>query len=409
MAVEHCVVIGGSHAGSHLVVNLRREGWQGDITLVSADSSLPYHRPPLSKEYLTGERNPDEILLRPQSAYDKLQVQVLLNSTVNSIDRERKRLTLSDGGALNYSKLALATGALVRKLTLPGTDLPGVLYLRDLADADAIKEQVRSGGQAVIVGGGYIGLETAASLRKLGMQVTVLEALPRILQRVTAAQVSQFYSRVHAEEGVTIITDAGVTAIEGADRASAVVCTDGRRIAADLVVIGVGVIPASGLAVDAGLEVDNGIVVDQYGRTSDPDIVAAGDCTNHHNSIYGRRVRLESVQNATDQAKCAAKTLCGKLEDYHSLPWFWSDQYDLKLQIAGLSEGFDRVVIRGDIDTGRSFAAFYYSGARLLAVDAINRPKEYMLTRRALTAGQSPSGELLADESADIQQIFSDL
>jgi 3-phenylpropionate/trans-cinnamate dioxygenase ferredoxin reductase subunit len=259
----------------------------------------------------------------------------------------------------------------------------------------------------VIIGGGYIGLETAASLKKLGMNVTVLEALPRVLQRVTAPEVSEFYSRVHREEGVNIILEAAVESLEGGAHLEGVRLADGTLLKADLVVIGVGVLPATELAEAAGLSVDNGIVVDEFARTSDHDIVAAGDCTSHYNPIYDRHLRLESVQNATDQAKTAAQTLCGKLEPYRALPWFWSDQYDLKLQIAGLSQGFDRVVLRGSTDHGRSFAAFYFAGDRLLAVDAVNRPKEFMMSRRALTAGQSADPALLADESVDIQQAFA--
>jgi 3-phenylpropionate/trans-cinnamate dioxygenase ferredoxin reductase subunit len=281
-----------------------------------------------------------------------------------------------------------------------------VFYLRDLNDVNRIRGFIGHGKSAVIVGGGYIGLETAASMRKLGMNVTVLEALPRVLQRVTAPEVSAFYSRVHGEEGVRIITDAVVEALEGKSAVTAVKLADGTTLNADVVVIGVGVIPETELAEQAGLAVDNGIVVDEFARTSDPDIVAAGDCTNHYNPIYDRRLRLESVQNATDQAKTAANTLCGKLEAYHALPWFWSDQFDLKLQIAGLSQGFDRVVLRGSSTSGRSFAAFYFSGERLLAVDAVNRPKEFMAVRRALAAGHSTDPAKLADESVDIQHAF---
>jgi 3-phenylpropionate/trans-cinnamate dioxygenase ferredoxin reductase subunit len=326
---------------------------------------------------------------------------------VTGLDREKKVITLHDGGNIPYTKLALATGARVRTLALPGHDLDGVFYLRDLNDVDRIRGYIGPGKSAVIIGGGYIGLETAASMRKLGMEVTVLEALPRVLQRVTAPEVSDFYRRVHAEEGVAIITEAAVDGLEGGAHVEGVRLGDGTHLKADVVIIGVGVLPATDLAEAAGLEVDNGIVVDEFARTSDPDIVAAGDCTNHYNPIYRRRLRLESVQNATDQAKTAANTLCGKLESYHALPWFWSDQYDLKLQIAGLSQGFDRVVMRGASDSGRSFAAFYFEGDRLLAVDAVNRPKEFMATRRALSAGQSADPEKLADESVDIQQAFA--
>ncbi len=407
MSDEHAVIIGASHAAAQLAAGLRQSGWEGKVSIVGDEPIPPYHRPPLSKAYLAGEKHSDELLIRPASFYEKSEIDLVLGTRVTAIDRERRQLTLHDGGTIPYTRLALTTGASVRRLSLPGHDLEGVFYLRDLADVDRIRGFVGAGKSAVVIGGGYIGLETAASMRKLGMEVTVLEALPRVLQRVTAPEVSAFYSRVHAEEGVNIVTDAAVDSIEGSGTVSAVRLADGSSLAADLVVIGVGVIPATGLAEAAGLKTDNGIVVDEFARTTDPDIVAAGDCTSHYNPIYGRQLRLESVQNATDQAKVAANTICGKLQPYNALPWFWSDQYDLKLQIAGLSQGYDRVVMRGDSESGRSFAAFYYSGDRLLAVDAVNRPKEFMLARKALTAGESPDPDLLADDTVDLQQAMA--
>ncbi len=407
MSDEHAVIIGASHAAAQLSAGLRQGGWEGRISIVGAEAIPPYHRPPLSKDYLAGDKHADELLIRPATYYEQQGIDLVLGSRVTRIDRAGKEIELHDGGRIPYSKLALTTGAHVRKLDIAGGELDGVFYLRDLNDVDRIRAYVGPGKSAVIIGGGYIGLETAASLRKQDMAVTVLEAMPRVLQRVTAPEVSAFYSRVHAEEGVNIITDAQVQAIEGGAGVEGVSLADGTRIAADLVIIGVGVIPATELAEAAGLEVNNGIVVDEYARTSDHDIVAAGDCTFHYNPIYDRHLRLESVQNATDQAKLAAGTLCGKLEAYNALPWFWSDQYDLKLQIAGLSQGFDRVVMRGDSETGRSFAAFYFGGDRLLAVDAVNRPKEFMSVRRALGQGQSADPALLADESADIKAAFS--
>ncbi len=408
MATEHAVIVGASHAAAQLATSLRQGGWSGRISIVGEEPIPPYHRPPLSKAYLAGEKHSDELLIRPAAFYEKNEVDLVLGTRVTGLDRSNRQITLHDGGTIPYTRLALTTGARVRKLeSLPGNDLDGVFYLRDLGDVDQVRGYVGAGKSAVIIGGGYIGLETAASMRKLGMEVTVLEALPRVLQRVTAPEVSAFYSRVHGEEGVNVVTEASVEALEGDGMVQQVRLGDGNILSADLVVIGVGVMPATELAEQAGLEVDNGIVVDEFARTTDPDIVAAGDCTSHFNPIYDRRLRLESVQNATDQAKVAANTLCGKLEAYNALPWFWSDQYDLKLQIAGLSQGYDRVVLRGSADSGRSFAAFYFEGDRLLAVDAINRPREFMLARRALAAGQSANPELLADDKAEPQQAFA--
>jgi 3-phenylpropionate/trans-cinnamate dioxygenase ferredoxin reductase subunit len=407
MDSEHAVIVGASHAAAQLGASLRQGGWQGNISIVGEEAIAPYQRPPLSKAYLAGEKHSDELLIRPTTFYEKSGIDLVLGSRVTGIDSHGRTISLHDGAVIPYTKLALATGARVRTLTLPGHDLGGVFYLRDLGDVDRIRGYIGPGKSAVIIGGGYIGLETAASLRKLGMEVTVLEALPRVLQRVTAPEVSAFYSRVHAQEGVNIVTEAAVDSLAGSDTVESVRLADGTVLPADIVVIGVGVLPATELAETAGLEVDNGIVVDEFARTSDPDIVAAGDCTNHYNAIYDRRLRLESVQNATDQAKTAASTLCGRLEAYNALPWFWSDQYDLKLQIAGLSQGFDRVVMRGSSENGRSFAAFYFAGNRLLAVDAVNRPKEFMMVRKALTAGLAADPDRLADETVDIQQAFA--
>ncbi|MDO8864218.1 FAD-dependent oxidoreductase [Haliea sp. E1-2-M8] len=408
MTMEHCVIIGGSHAGAQLATSLRQEGWKGRVSLIGAEPILPYHRPPLSKAALSGEKSDGDLLIRPADFYEKLQIDLILGSEVIAIDRGEKKVVLHDGGEIRYSKLALTTGAKVRKISIPGCELQGVCYLRGLGDVHQVRKHVGPGKSAVVIGGGYIGLESAASMRKMGMDVTVLEALPRVLERVTSHEISAFYTRVHEEEGTRIITHATVETIEGDKRVTGVRLADGRMLPADVVLIGVGVLPATELAETAKLEVDNGIVVDEFARTCDHNIVAAGDCTNHFNPIYNKRFRLESVQNANDQAKIAAKTLCGKLVAYRTLPWFWSDQYDLKLQIAGISQGFDTVVLRGDTNTGRSFAAFYFSGDRLLAVDAINRPKEFMMAKRFLAEGKTADPNKLADENVNTTEIFVD-
>lgn len=406
MSDEHVVIVGGSHGAAQLASSLRQEGWGGRISLVSADAMIPYHRPPLSKAYLAGKQHSDEILIRPASFYQGAQVDLVLGSRVTAINKTEKYITLQGDVRIPYTKLALTTGASVRKLVLPGDHLEGVLYLRDCKDVDLIREFVAEGKHAVIIGGGYIGLETAASLRKLGMKVTVLEALDRVLQRVTAPEISEFYTRVHREEGVEILTGAVPTSINGVHTVESVSCEGGPTLKADLVIIGIGVVPETALADSAGLVIDNGVRVDEFARTSDPDIVAAGDCTSHYNPIYQRWVRLESVQNATDQAKVAAKTLCGRLEPYATLPWFWSDQYDVKLQIAGLSQGYDQVIIRGDWKQGRSFAAFYFLKDKFIAVDAVNRPREFMLSRRLLSEGRTPNREQLGDDTVSVQDLL---
>ena len=406
MKGQRCVILGASHAAAQLVPSLRQSGWQGQILVVGDEAFLPYHRPPLSKAFLAGEQGRDEILIRHQAAYDKAEVDFMLGVRAEAIDRQNKQIQLDNGDSLSYDKLALTLGSRVRKVELPGVDLPGVHYLRDIQDVEQIQAFVASGKKAVIVGGGYIGLETAAVLNKLGMQVTVLEMMPRILQRVTAPEVSSFYHRVHQEEGVSVVTETAVSAIEGDESVKAVVCQDGSRYDADLVIIGVGIVPNVELAEAAGLEVNNGIVVDQHACTSDPDIVAAGDCTWYYNAIYNRHIRLESVQNATDQARVAAATICGELKDYNTLPWFWSDQYDLKLQIAGLSQDYDELVIRGDIEASRNFAAFYLKQGRVIAVDAVNKPQEFMMGKRLITGKVLIDKRALADENRHLKELI---
>jgi 3-phenylpropionate/trans-cinnamate dioxygenase ferredoxin reductase component len=398
MSDQTCIIIGASHAAAQLAPSLRQQGWEGKIIVIGDEPYIPYHRPPLSKAFLSGEKDVDGILIRPAAIYEKNNIEFKLGARVEVIDRAHKTVTLQSGEVLNYDKLALCTGSRVRKVTLPGTDLEGVHYLRDIRDVEGIKQHVAEGKKAVIVGGGYIGLETASVLNKLGMDVTVLEMAPRVLARVTAPELSEFYTRVHTDEGVTIKTGIAVSGLEGKGNVQKVLCADGSSFDADLVVIGVGIIPNVELAEACGLNVDNGIVVDEFARTNDPDIVAAGDVTNHPNKYYNRRLRLESVPNATDQAKSAAASICGKDVEYKSLPWFWSDQYDLKLQIAGLSQGYDQVVIRGDRDS-RNFAAFYLQEGKLISADCVNRPQEFMISKR-LIADQVPvDAERLADET----------
>jgi 3-phenylpropionate/trans-cinnamate dioxygenase ferredoxin reductase subunit len=400
-----CVIVGASHAAAQLAPVLRRSGWEGRIVVVGDEPCLPYHRPPLSKTYLSGEKSFHDIVIRPQAAFEKADVHLTLGVRATAIDRARHLLELDNGEALHYDKLALTVGARPRLLPVPGADLEGVFCLRNLVDADNIRRFFGHGRHAVVIGGGYIGLETAASLRHAGMEVTVLESLPRVLARVTAEPVSAFFERVHREEGVRLLVGAGVARIEGDSAVRRVVLGDGSVLPADVVIVGIGVVPNVELAAAAGLAVDNGIVVDEFARTTDPDIVAAGDCTSHFNPIYARQVRLESVQNANEQSSTAANTLCGKLEPYNALPWFWSDQYDIKLQIAGLSQGHDRVIIRGDIAQGRRFAAFYLREGRIIAIDAVNSPQEFMLGKRVITNAL----EVDLDRLEDVSVPFKDL
>jgi len=401
--MKHCIIIGASHAGAQLCVSLRQGGWKGKITVIGDEPDLPYHRPPLSKDFLSGDKKIDEILLRPASVYENANVEMKLAKHVGAIDRDAKTILTDGEDTLAYDKLVLATGARVRHLPVPGADFEGVYYLRDTNDVRAIKANVAAGKRAVIIGGGYIGLETAASLRKQGMEVTVLEAMSRILQRVTAPELSSFYKRIHSEEGVNILEGVMASEIKQSGKALSVETSCEQSFGADMVIIGIGVIPNVELAKEAGLDVGNGIEVNSFCQTSDPDIYAAGDVTWHFNPIYERHIRLESVPNATEQAKTVASHMNGNPKAYNSLPWFWSDQFDLKLQIAGLSEGYDDIIIRGDIEGSRSFAAFYFKGDKILAVDAVNSPREFMFTKMALTKGQALDKTRLADREADLK------
>lgn len=402
---QTCIVIGASHAAAQLAPSLRQEGWQGRILVIGDEPSLPYHRPPLSKAYLLGAKSAQELLIRSADVYSRFQVEFRLGERVESIDRGRKIIRLRGGEELAYDKLAICTGTRVRTVTLPGSALPGIHYLRNMEDIDRIKAAARPQGSAVIVGGGYIGLETAAALKKLGMRVTVLELAPRVLARVTAPEISEFFQRVHAEEGVEIRTCVAVSGFEGASQVERVICADGSTIDVDLVIIGVGVMPNVELAADANLAIDNGIVVDACARTSDPDIVAAGDCTMHPSPYYGN-IRLESVPNATEQAKAAAAALCGKEKPYAALPWFWSDQFDVKLQIAGLNQGYEAVVIRGERNTGRNFTAFYLRNGKIIAADCINRPHDFMTSKKLIAEKAIVTAEQLSDESIALDSLL---
>ncbi|HKY57899.1 MAG TPA: FAD-dependent oxidoreductase [Aeromicrobium sp.] len=384
MTTQRAVIVGASHAGAQLAASLRQEGWNGELVLIGDESILPYQRPPLSKAYLAGKSALDDLAIRNAEFYAKQEIQ-LLNATVDAIDRSTRHLALRTGEALSYDKLALCTGARPRRLTTPGADLPGVHYLRTAADVEAIRAVATAGPRTVIIGGGYIGLETAASLRALGLEVTVLEAAERVLERVTAPEVSAFFTRIHRNEGVDVRTGALVEAIAGERQVQEVVLAGGESLPADLVVVGIGVEPNIELAVEAGLVVDNGVLIDSQARTSDPDIVAAGDCASHDLARYGRRVRLESVPSAGEQAKVAAATICGKSKEIAALPWFWSDQYDVKLQIAGLNTGYDEIILDGDPHQGRDFTCYYFRQGELIAADCVNRPRDFMFSKRAIT------------------------
>ena len=404
--IKNCVVIGASHAGSQFAFSLRQGGWKGDITIIGEEFDYPYHRPPLSKAFLSGEKKIQDILLRPAELYEKSGINIRLGERVKSIDRSNKSITTEDNNVIYYHKLVIATGARVREIPIPGSEIEGVCYLRNARDVNNIKNQVIPGKHAVIIGGGYIGLETAASLRKQGMEVTVIEAMSRILQRVTAPELSTFYKRIHLEEGVKIFEETVATEFKSIDEKINVLTSCGKSFLGDMVIVGIGVIPNVELANSAGLKVENGVEVNEFCQTSDSEIYAIGDVSWHYNKIYDRSLRLESVPNATEQAKIAALHINKKPKAYNSLPWFWSDQYNLKLQIAGLSNGYNDIVIRGDINKSRSFSAFYFKDNKLLAVDAVNSPREFMFTKMVLTKEQKLNKEILSDISLDLKSAI---
>lgn len=391
------VIVGAGHGGAQAAVALRQAGFEGSILLVGREDLPPYERPPLSKEYLAREKPIERLLIRPPTFWSEKQVELRLGVAVVHVSPEFNFVTLQSGETIGYRKLVWATGGDARKLTCVGADLQGVHTIRDKADVDRLMAEIDAGARrAVVVGGGYIGLEAAAVLTKLGCSVVLLEALPRVLARVAGPDLSRFYEVEHRAHGVDVRLSASVAAIEGDGRATGVRLADGEVVECDLVIVGVGIVPAVEPLFAAGAEGDNGVRVDQYCRTSLPDIYAIGDCAAHASRhAEGATIRLESVQNATDMATTAARHICGKAEAYAALPWFWSNQYDLKLQTAGLSIGHDATVLRGNPDE-RSFSVAYLKQGRLIALDCVNAVKDYVQGRKLIEAAVHPDPAELA-------------
>lgn len=403
--MPHRIVIAGAgHAAGQLVATLKQQKFAGQIVLVGDEPYLPYQRPPLSKKFLSGDLDAERLYVKPESFYADTQIETRLNCSISTLDRESRVLITESGDTIGYDKLVLALGSRVRKLSIDGADLNGVHYLRSIADVDAIRAELGERKKAVIIGAGYIGLEVAAVLRQLGVEVTVIEMAERVMSRVVSPEISDFYQIEHANHGVKLRLSTGITAFHGESRVSAVETADGEMLAADFVVVGVGVLPNTELATAAGLQVENGIVVDDQCQTSDPDIYAVGDCTAHPNAIYERRLRLESVQNALEQARTAASNICGKEAHYTEVPWFWSDQYDLKLQIAGLSTGYDEVVIRGN-PADRAFACLYLRDGKLIATDAVNSPRDFVQSKAIIAARLPVDRQQLADVSIALKDL----
>ena len=403
---ETVIIIGAGHAAGQTAASLRQKGFKGRIIMIGDEAYVPYQRPPLSKAFLAGEMGLERLFFKPKKFWPEHDVETLLSTTVKEIDRAAKTVTLDTDETLSYDKLVLATGSRVRELHIPGHDLTGVHYLRSIDDVAALQPAFLEGAKLVIVGGGYIGLEVAAVGRKNKLDVTVLETESRVMNRVVATEISQFFQNMHTEEGVKLELGRRVQELHGDETGQLreVVCADGHAVPADICIIGIGIIPNTELAEAADIKCSNGIAVDEYCQTSDTDIYAAGDCSRHPNPIYGRHLRLESVHNAIEQGKTVAASICGEPVPYAQVPWFWSDQYDVKLQIAGLTEGYDQFVMRGDPAT-RSFAAFYLQNGKLLAVDAVNSPREFMLGKKLIAAGATFKLEELKDMQADFKSL----
>ena len=380
---EDIVIIGAGQAGAQVAQSLRQGGFEGPLRLIGDEPHPPYQRPPLSKKFLAGEIGAEGLWLRPPAFFTTNNIDHIPNTRVVAIDRGAKRLTLANGDTLPYGKLVLATGTNARLLTLEGADKKGVVTLRSIADVNVIRDILQKSSNVAIIGAGYIGLEVAAVAKSLGKSVTVIEAQDRPMKRVVSQAVSDYFSGLHKARGIELRLNTGIEAIEGGDSVTGVRLSTGETVPAELVLVAVGAEPNDHLAAEAGLEVDNGILVDGCGQTSDPDIFAAGDCTRFYSNRYQRFVRMESVQNAIDQAKAVAQALLGQEVDYDPLPWFWSDQYDIKLQIAGLSEGYDDTKVVGSTQDNKFYVAYLQDG-RLIAVDSINSPRSHMMARRVI-------------------------
>ncbi len=412
---EGVVIVGSGQAGYQTAASLRTEGFDGPVFLIGEEPGAPYQRPPLSKAFVLGKQNPTQILLRPEAYYRDHRIELLAGGKAVAIDRAARKVRLESGGALggrelSYDVLVLALGARNRPLPVAGAGLEGVCYLRTLAEAIEVKQRLEQAQQVVIVGGGFIGLEIAASARTLGKPVTVIEALPRLMARVVAPVVSEFFLETHRARGVEILLNAKVEEIQGGvhggdrGKVQGVLLHDGRKIPADLVVIGIGIVPNTELAVEAGLPIANGIATTEFLRTPDERVFAIGDCAEHPSVFTNAQVRLESVQNAVDQAVCVARTIAGRAAPYSATPWFWSDQFEIRLQMAGLPGGHDHTVIRGAPESGK-FSVFYFRGGKLCAVDSVNRPADHLAARKLIGSGTTLTPSQAADESVNLRFV----
>ncbi len=401
------VIVGAGHGGAQCAIALRSNGFTGSIAMIGREPEPPYERPPLSKEYFAREKTFDRLYIRPPAFWGEKDIEMVLSTEVTAVDPAGKQLTLSDGSAFGYGKLVWAAGGDPRKLPVPGGELAGVHAVRTRADCDQLMGEIDGGVKNIaIIGGGYIGLEAAAVLTKLGCKVTLLEALPRILARVAGPELSAFYEKEHRDHGVDLRTDVVVESFTGEGRVAGVKLGDGSVIAADAVIVGIGIVPAVSPLIAAGAEGGNGVLIDDHCRTSLPDIYAIGDCALFAAEYADDFVmRVESVQNANDQGTCVAKAICGDPQPYHAFPWFWSNQYDLRLQTAGLSVGYDQAVLRGKPED-RSFSVVYLKAGRVIALDCVNMVKDYVAGRKLVEAKVSPDLARLADAGVALKELI---
>jgi 3-phenylpropionate/trans-cinnamate dioxygenase ferredoxin reductase subunit len=405
MGDQKIIIIGGGQAGCQTATSLRALGFLGEISIYCSENYLPYQRPPLSKKFLLGELDKERLFFKPEKFYRDNNINFFLNSYVAKIEKENKKIFLNNNEEDSYDKLVIATGTKPREIDVDKDSAKNIFYLRSIDDVSEIKDKVQSSKKVAIIGGGYIGLEVAAILKKLGLSVTIIEMAGRILERVTSQIISDFYTKVHNEEGVKILTNTSVESITKKSKDMEILTNNGA-ISADFVVVGIGVIPCDELASESGLKVQNGILVNEFCETSEKDIYSAGDCTVHPNSYYNKDIRLESVHNAIEQGKTVASSIMNKKTPYNQIPWFWSDQYDLKLQIAGLCIDYDDIIVRGNSDN-RSFAVFYMKDNYMIASDCINCPGEHMMSRRIISDKIIVDKDRLSDVLIPIKEVIN--
>ncbi|MDX1561325.1 MAG: FAD-dependent oxidoreductase [Gammaproteobacteria bacterium] len=404
---QQLLIVGGGQAAAQAAQTARQSGYDGKITIVGEEPCLPYQRPPLSKKFLADEVGRERLNLKPETFYSSRDIELRLDTRVDALDIGRSRIGLADGSDLAYTELLLATGSEPRRLDVPGADLAGIHYFRSIADVEAIKPSLANGARLVIVGGGYIGLEVAAVAIAAGVEVTVLEFADRVMGRSVCREVSAFYADYHRSKGVDLRVSTEVKAFHGDGQVREVETASGEKFGCDIAIVCVGITPCVDLAARAGLDIDDGIAVDPYARTSAAKVFAAGDCTSHPHPWVGRRIRLESVQNAIEQGKAAGASIAGDAHAFDAIPWFWSDQYDLKLQIVGLSPGFDQIVIRGDTDDGQ-FSVFYLKNGHAIAVDSINDPRTFIAAKSLLASKPKLPPTAIADRDCDLAALVED-